>query len=258
MKSVLVGIILISLSAEAGWKQQAREYSSKYLGEKWTNKIFGQQEAKSTLELPSIPKVIPKVEIKEAAKITSFDGLSSMSKRMYFENFVRELSYVTRGIRIDEAGLKKWLNVLEQGGSQEGIYRAMVLDKTYQNLEEFQDPINNKVISFLSDYGSRFINQNYSEQSLRESSIYTIKRIVTERTLELIDYLKSKPEDLYRWYAIFSAEVSKELRTQNQVRSISDEKYHYRWAEKVPLQHIKGEVIIKLHEILNQFNEKLN
>lgn len=258
MKSVLVGILVLSLNVNAGLKDKAREYSLKIVGPKWTAKVFGDLPLAKKITLPVIPDKIPESQIKPIEKLTSFDGLSSMSKRNYYKNFIKELSYVSRGIRIDEAGVKNWLNVLEQGGSQEGVYRAMVLDKVYSNLEDFEDPLTDKIIQFVQSYGSRFLKKTYSEKSLRSVNIYTIKRITTEKTLELVDYLQIKPDDLYRWYAVFSAEVAKGLRTDNRVRAIKEANYHYMWAQKVPIQHIKGEVIIKLHEILNQYNEKVN
>lgn len=255
MKTVLVGILLCSITAEAGIADKLRTYSSKYLGEDITQKIFGMEESKRpSLLMPVVPKEISKSETQVIQKITSFEALDPAQKRQYYSSFVRELSYVTRGIRIDEEGALKWINVLEQGGSQEGVYHAMVLDRTYQNLESFKESLSNEVIIFLQNYGTKFLNQKFGEDSLKTLNIYSIKRIITEKSLEIADYFQKNPDDLYRWYALMSVKLAEKIETKNKVRIIQDTYFHYSWAKKVPVQHLKAEMIIKLHDVLNQLN----
>ena len=44
---------------------------------------------------------------------------------------------------------KRWLNVMSQGGTREGVYRGIVLEDRYLRLERKSFPINPKVLDLV-------------------------------------------------------------------------------------------------------------
>jgi len=79
-------------------------------------------------------------------------------------------------------------------------------------------------------------------------------RITTERCLEIIDqYIDSNKDDLYSWYAVFSGELANKYPAvwKNKLRKTTKMTHHKKWAATVPDQHIKSEVIIKVHKVFN-------
>ena len=56
-----------------------------------------------------------------------------------------------------------------------------------------------------------------------------------------------------RWYAIMSADFAVRFPQiwSTQIRKDTSAENHKAWASKVPVQHIKSEMIIKIHSALN-------
>ena len=136
------------------------------------------------------------------------------------------------------------------------MYRRVVNDEVYRTLEGYPEPAKKELIDFVTAYAEKYLAKIYSKEGMAKVNLYTIKKIVVETTLELLDILAKKPEDLYKWYANFSEEMASShgAALTGKVRKIQNAEYHYKWVQKVPFQHIKSEVIIKLHKIMNQIN----
>jgi hypothetical protein len=175
-------------------------------------------------------------------------------KRQFDYKFIDELFQVTRKTEAKDEDLANWLNTLDQGGSREGIYQALTLDEVYNGLESIEEKPTQKLLDFCLMYSQKFVNQTFKTESLQSLNLYSLKRIFTEKGLDLLEYYEVNDLDsLYRWYAIFSAELAKNYQPflKSKLRQETSAEYHYQWAKSMPVQHIKSEFIIKMHAVMN-------
>ncbi len=246
------------------YKEKLRAPMAKMLGEETTNKILGEKVVEKTnaMTLPEIPQV--KLDAKNesfydqktSAVYTQgedYNNLSNQEKRNFRIKFLRQLYFVTRNSQPKESDLAKSLNVLEQGGNREGVYRSVTLDQTYLALEQYEENPSDTLINFVRYFTPKYLRKTFEESSLRKLNLWSLKRLLTEKCLELVDVLAKKPEDLYRWYAVYSAEIAKNYPElwKSKTRASTSDEFHYRWATKVPFQHIKSEIILKNHLLMN-------
>lgn len=246
---------------EPAWKTKVRNFISQVAGDEWGNKILGPapEAEKAAIEMPVIPKEVKKnTDVTSYTKLTKdpteFDRLPPERKRQFDYKFLEELFQVTRKSEAKDEDLSNWLNTLDQGGSREGIYQALVLDEVYNGLESIDAKPTDKLLNFCLKFSQKFFNQTFTTESLKQLNLYSLKRIFTEKGLDLMEYYEVKDLDaLYRWYALVSAEMAKEYGPflKSPVRAESSEAYHYEWAKSMPIQHIKSEFIIKMHSIMN-------
>lgn len=248
-------------------KERLRSPMAKMLGEDTTNKFLGEVENKNQIELPTIPKVksdakdlsyFDKKKSKVYFQGDKYNNLTNEKKRSFRISFLQQLFLVTRNTEAKKEDVVTFLNVLEQDGSREGVYRAVVLDRVYYSLEQYDEVPSKFLISFVVGYSNEFLAIKYKAKSIQKFNLWALKRIITEKTLELIDVLADKPETLYRWYAVFSKTLAQENPSawNSDVRGNDSDVFHYNWSKSVPLQHIKSEVIIKLHKTMNFLNQK--
>lgn len=247
------------------YKEKIRNSLNTIIGEKYTVKIIGEEKVDYSYKIPVIPKS------KKDATDTSvynkngiifeqgkkFNNLPIEQKRVFRISFIKEIFNVTRNIQVKDEELSIFLNVLEQGGSREGVYRAIVNDEIYRSLEDYPQPAKEKLIQFILNLGQTYLATLYSEEGIKKVNIYTIKKIISEKTLEVIDLIANNSDDLFQWYALLSQELATNFPQvlTSKVRSIKDPTFHYLWAKEVPFQHIKSEVLIKLHLVINELNK---
>lgn len=259
MRKTLILSILLAYSMNVlaldmeNWKKKLRGLSKKVLGDKTTAKYFGADENK--IKLGPIPKIVENskstytldknnILYKQGAE---FKKLSVEKKRPYRVAFLEELFEATRKQKVEDQDIIKWLNTMEQGSSREGVYRALVLDNVYRSLENFEDFPAIEVVRFTEKIYSKFANRVVKADSLRRLNLYSIKRVVTEKFLDIMEAYESDPQGLYKWYAVLSSDLARQFNYKNKLRDDSRAKIHYDWAQSVPYQHVKAEVIIKLH-----------
>jgi hypothetical protein len=147
------------------------------------------------------------------------------------------------------------MNNLQQGGSREAVYQALVLDEVYATLENLSEKPSARLLDYCMRYSKKFYGITYTEEGLKQFNLYTLKRTITEKGLDLLEFYEGKNlEEFHRWYAIYSADVAKDYAPlfKSKLRTDVDPKYHYEWAKGMPLQHVKSEFIIKTHLIMNQ------
>ena len=206
------------------------------------------------IALPPIPAVSQKL-----VKQVESRQLNPQKERRYNLAYIHELHSAVRHQKIDNKILSRWINVMDQGGSREGIYRALVSDEVYAKMEGDKTPVNKKIMDFLMDYTGRFLSQEIDRDNLAKIGFYTLKRMVVEKTLDVLDSF-DKREHLMRWYAVFSGKMAQKYPRAfgRGIRRITEKRVHLKWADLVTYQHIKSEVIVKLHLIFNflQFEKK--
>ena len=248
--------LIFSTSVNAGFSEKARPYVEEYLGMDIAIQIFGEKE--ETIKLPTIPEVI-----KDARNVRPQlkDVKSNISKEKIEKSnlsFLFEIYKATRQTKPNDDEVSRWMNVMGQGGSREGVYRALVLDNTYAGRENYDSPVTDGTIKFVQFYLSDFLDKSIKKESIEKTNFYTLKRVITEQTLEILDELTYKNiEDFYSWYAVFSAEMAKKYpeKFENKIRKSTSRERHMKWAKFVPIQHVKSEIMIKLHTLFNASNQ---
>jgi hypothetical protein len=261
--TVVLGLCL-SLSAfaqeEAPWKAKLRSLISSVLSTQVSNKLLGPApEAAPEVALPEIPRELKKsTDVGSYTKIqkepTEFDKLPQERKRQFDYKFIQELFQVTRKMEAKDEDLSSWLNTLDQGGSREGIYQALVLDEVYSSLESMEEKPSKELVEFSLKFSQKFLNQSFKPETLQDLNLYSLKRIFTEKALDLMEYYEMKDLDaLNRWYALLSSDLAKDYLPllKSEIRKDPSARYHLEWAKNSPVQHIKSEVIIKLHSVMN-------
>lgn len=263
----LIGVIILSVSLDvsAGIQEKITELIDQvktYFQDK-------KQPLPKDIEV-SLPK-IPDINLKSATDLKSYDKSGSIyqqgnsyyklpreKKRQYEMKFLNELFLVTRQSPPKAEDMSKWMNVLEGGGSREGVYRGLVLDDVYSMLESYEQNPSKKLVRFTIYFADKYLSQKFSAEKLSGFNPYLIKRILVDKCLELIEIFEKEPKNLYAWYTVFSKEMAVEYSQiwHNKIRLDRMGKNHYQWVQEVPLQHIKSEVIIKLHKVLNYLQEK--
>lgn len=265
---IIIGLILsLNVCAQdtdawPSWKLKLGDFITQILGEEWTIKILGSKpsnEINPELSMPEIPKILKKstdvnAYTKKTKPPTEFDKLNPQKKSQFDYKFIEELFQVTRKTEVKDEDLSNWLNTLSQGGSREGIYQALVLDEVYNGLESIPEQPSKKLIDFSLRFSQNFLNQTFKPDALLKLNLYSIKRILTEKGLDVLEYYEMNDLDsLYRWYSLWSADLAKNYEglLDSPIRKEKSALYHYEWSKNMPVQHIKSEFIIKMHFVMN-------
>lgn len=264
----MVCLFSLSLGANASVLDSLRGVLTPIIGAKWTETFLGKggdSVEATSIKMPAIPtseqlKLTTSTDAQIQKGPTEFDQLPSEKIRQYNFNFLQELFEVTRRTEARDEDLSIWMNTLDQGGSREGIYQALVLDNVYNTLESIENSPSDPLLDFIISFSQKFLNQTMSKENLNQLNHYSLKRILTEKGMDVMEFFETKSlDDLYRWYALFSSEVASQYGSsfgENAVRKNTSADYHYEWAKSMPIQHLKSEFIIKMHKIMNDLQER--
>ena len=238
--------------------EKLRPQFKKFLGNEWTEKLIGTDNIAiaDEIEMPIIPKIDEDAKSlavyeKKADKIIL--KLTPEEEQKYNYAYVKETYEATRQSKPNDNEIGKMMNVLAQGGTREGVYRSMVLDSVYGGMENWDKAVK----SVTADYAIYFYNKYFGKKILKKSfegmSIYTLKRLMAEKSLEIVDAFGDDRDGVERWYAIMSADMATRFPQiwTNSIRRKNSALEHKIWASKVPVQHIKSELVIKIHASLN-------
>ncbi len=263
MKFILLSSLLFSFYANAAtpgmsaFVERLRPYVREYLGSEIEVKLLGEEIIPENIpfEMPLLPKIT-----ENATSIEVFNKkedkviLAPEVEAKFYVGFIKEAYEAVRGQKPNDDEISKYYNVLNQGGTREGIYRSLVLDETYAGLENMDAPVNVKQVVFAEKIYQKFLGKNVGKDKLQKLNIYTLKRFVSERALEIIDGYESDRESLEKWYAYLSHELAKDYAPvfSSNIRKEKDLLAQKNWASKVPVQHLKSEAVIKLHLVFNK------
>jgi hypothetical protein len=253
---------------ESGWKGSLRPLLTKILGAETTVKLIGAApapEGPAEMALPTLPELTRKNTDASVYKMDSelrkqgkeFDALPAEKRRAYDLAFLRELFQATRRAPARDEDLAKWINVLEGGGSREGIYRGVMLDEVYASLESYEEQPSEKLIKWTQSFSIKFLQLSFKDEVLKQGNLFFIKRVISEKVLDMLDALEAKPADFRTWYAVFSAQLAKDFPDIwiGTIRANTDAQVHLNWATKAHIQHIKSEVVIKLQTGMNKLQD---
>jgi hypothetical protein len=270
---IVIGILLAfnvfaQEASESSWKVSLRSLITKIVGENWSTKLLGTppthlDPAAPEVAMPTIPRQVNKSTdvgsySKKAKGPTEYDKLPAEKKRQFDYNFLQELFIVTRKSEPKEEDLANWMNILDQGGSREGVYQALVLDEVYSAMENMDQGPSKNLVDFYLTVSKKYLNQELRPEAISSLNLYSLKRVLTEKSIDLMEHYETVDLDqLYRWYANFSADLGKDHGDllKSEVRKESSPKFHYEWAKNMPIQHVKSEYIIKLHTVMNQLQQ---
>ncbi len=244
-------------SGNPGFLEKFRPYIRQYLGPEMELKILGktiEEKIEDAIVLPKIP------EIKEdVTSVAVYDKkpdriqLEKKDEEKYYKSFVRDLY---KSVRRQEPSVEETnglLAILFQGGSREGIYRSLVLDGVYAQMENYDMPVSSKAADLTVHLYATYMGKKMDKSKLKGINFYSIKRLVTEKALETIDAYGDDRESIENWYAIFSSDLAGKFSNNfsNNLRKNPKKSLHKKWAQKFPIQHLKSEVIIKIHTTMN-------
>jgi hypothetical protein len=228
------------------------------VGEKWTIKLIGTASEEKSVELGVILPVLPKIS--EDARSTAVYNKKQDSIKLapgveekYFYAFIKEIYEATRQQKPNDDEISKLQNILSQGGSREGIYHSLVLDSTYGGMENYDKPVKSNAADFAVYFYAKYLGKKIAKESLKGMNIFSLKRLIADKSLDIIDAFGDKRDDVEKWYAVMSADLASkfpQVWTSN-IRKDTSSLHHKFWASKVPIQHIKSETLIKLHSAFN-------
>ena len=101
----------------------------------------------------------------------------------------------TKDVKPTTEQLNNWLNVLSQGGTREGVYRALVLDNSYAGKENMEFPLNDSAIQFATEFFSRFLNRSVTKTQLEKTQISLTRREAKMRKLRDRELNPGHPRD---------------------------------------------------------------
>ena len=242
---------LLAQETEPTFKEKMRPWVEKFVGAEWSVKLLGAKP--SVIELPELPKV--KNDTKSTAvydkKVDDKKtGLSKEEEQKINYFFIKELYASVRGVEPQGEELNRWMNALDQGGTREGVFRALILDNEYAGLENYNKAPTDGVVALTKWFFPRFVGLEIP--NVEKIGFYTLKREASERALEIMDAFRDRAQ-MVAWYAVLSAELAEKYPGAFKIdlRKSTSKERHKRWAETNPEQHIKSEVIIKLHTVYN-------
>jgi hypothetical protein len=179
--------------------------------------------------------------------------LKPEQEEKYYYAYVREIFEVTRQTKPNDDEVAKLMNILSQKGSREGIYHSLVLDSVYGGMENYDKPIKSNAADFAVYFYGRYIGKKVAKENLKGMNIYSLKRLVADKALDVMDAYGDNREDLEKWYAVMSSDLASKfpLVWSGKMRKDTSSQNHKLWASKVPLQHIKSEMLIKIHGAFN-------
>jgi hypothetical protein len=246
-----------SAQADISFVEQMRPQLIKLLGVEWTQRLIGidkTPKTETTVIMPAIPAIA-----EDATSTTVYDKkldtvvLKPEIEEKFYYNYIREVYEVTRQTKPNDDEIGKMMNVLTQGGTREGVYRSFVLDSVYGGMENWDKPVKSVTADFAVYFYGKYFGKKILKKSFEGMSIYSLKRIITEKALEVSDAFGDDRDGLESWYAIMSADLAARFPQiwSTPIRKNKSAIDHKAWASKVPVQHIKSELIIKIHSAFN-------
>lgn len=237
--------------------EKMRPTLMKVVGERWTVKLIGSApeiKIDDTVILPALPKLLEDARStavfdKKKDKIT----LAPELEEKYYFSFIKEIYEATRQTKPNDDEIAKMMNVLSQGGSREGVYHSLVLDSSYGGMENYDKPVKSNTADFAVYFYGRYIGKKIDKESLRGMNIYSLKRLMADKSLDIIDAYGENREDLEKWYAVMSSDLASKfpLVWSSKLRKDTSSQAHKSWASRVPVAHLKSETLIKVHMALN-------
>ncbi len=103
-----------------------------------------------------------------------------------------------------------------------------------------------KPSDFIEKYSAQFAG----------ASIFTLKRVLGDEALKVVNVKKDEKEKLAAWYSKWVVRMAeKKVDFGLELRNKLDEQFHYKWAMSSSEDQLRWEVLNRLHRVLNHANE---
>lgn len=267
MRTLTIFILAVSIhliyaaeknNKEVPFVEKMRPTLEKFIGVERTEMLIGKApvvEGDDSVPMPKIPELIENakstdVYVKREDKVV----LAKELEEKFYLGFIKEIYLATRKEKPNDDDIGKYFNVLSQGGTREGVYRSLVLDTTYSNLENMEgNAVKSNAAEFTVFFFDKYAGKKLTKDKFKGWNTYALKRVVAEKCLDIIDGFGTNREGIEAWYANLSSDLAFKFPSHlnNALRKNNSSEVHLNWAKKVPVQHIKSEVIIKIHTIYN-------
>ena len=237
--------------------EKIRPTLMKIFGEGWTTKLIGstpEVKVDDSIVLPLLPKLVDNPRSTAIFnKKPDTVILRPEQEAKYYYSYIKEIYESTRQTKPNDDEVGKLMNVLSQGGTREGVYNSLVLDSIYGGMENYDKPVKSNAADFAVYFYARYTGKIIVKQSLKGMNIYSLKRLVGDKALDIAETYGDNREDLEKWYAVMSSDLASKfpLVWTGKMRKDTSSLNHKEWASKVPLQHIKSEMLIKIHGAFN-------
>lgn len=255
MKNIIIAIVLciFASTASAGIIDDIQVAILNFV------RSFTEGESKE-IKMPAIPKVV-----KDAKDISGYGKEDLGLEHPFYKNlqeqqikelsvgFVNEIFNVVLGREPTYDEFQGKVSVLLQGGSREGVYRSLVLSDKYLGFEQTRTDASDPVVDFTIDFLARQLDSGIERKKLENFNFYTIKRFLVEKCLETYDAFPNE-HSKHSWFALTSEVLQKNefMKWQQKHRLLNTSDQYYAWAEKIPADVVKSEIVIKLHKIFNE------
>ena len=212
---------------------------------------------KEVITIPAIPSV--NHDPKDSSQINRPDDrlhnpfylkLTTEQRAGLVADLVDEMYAAVLGRRPRGQELAGKVGALVQGATLEGVYHNLVLGAEYRRREKAQISLSERNQQFVLDYFKTYLGVKLTSEQLRKWSFHAIKRLVVERSLEVIDAFERR-EDVSAWFAVMAESMQRDLVWKQNHRKLTNSERYFHWAQKVPLDILKNEVAFKIHTFMN-------
>ena len=260
---IFISLLSFSFTSQAGLKDTIWGLIDKV-------KIqIGFGETASSIELPDIPQPVGNptdLSVYKRNRDKLYPANEQMlawsvdKKKKLNIGYVNELFSVVQLRSPGRDEFSRWYNILQQGSSREGIYRALTVDDYYRSLEGRGASLTDQTVDFTSFYLKKYLQKKAQSDLLKQMTVYGIKKIIVDSTLKTLEVLSQNPENFFAWYAVFSEDMAIQFPSvwKYSLRGNKSRDTHYQWAKQTPYQLIQSEVIIKLHKVYNYLGRLTN
>jgi hypothetical protein len=175
-------------------------------------------------------------------------------EKAQFNNWIVREMYEQIYAKKATVSLFSWANVLNQGGSLEGVYHGMILSTEYTNRE--QGKANVAAVRFFAEEVA--LLKNGSAGKIAEKAmnypLFSLKRQLGELILTEVVAKKEDRIALANFYGTIAARwAAKGVDFGLKERNNADEEFHKDWARKNSLGMIQWELLNRVHRIFNQY-----
>ena len=227
----------------------------------------------------------------QSPKPAASSGPTSQDQpRQLAAEFLKELHQATLERELTTDEFNRWMNVLDQGGSYEGIYNGVVNGAEYKDKETGAAPVGTiKVyadIMTLLAIDAKYdplklrsseaadketveplpqqataeekaaLHQEFEQKALNKSA-YALKREAGFEALRLMELKKEYKEKFATWFGHFVLYTNERAQKEGLAsfgvngRTQGDEYYHYQWALKNSEDRVRWEVLNRIHRLIN-------
>ncbi len=193
---------------------------------------------------PSLP-ILPKSYSKEFIPLEKSLVVTSQKKAVFLAS-LQEMYRAILKRKGSSAELTTHLNNLTQGATLEGIYEGLSLGNEHYQLEKKSSQVSTKTYHYFQNFFKQYLNKKIPE-SWQQMKQFQFRRKILDQILGIIDgfLIENRKEDLFMWYALLSQKWAEEFTWKNRLRQQQAYKSHQQWAQQVPIDYLKYELIIK-------------